>query len=106
MQSTICLSSTTSRLSFRASSWQARSLRSAAGRLFVFNFIEKLPEQIVGVVRSGRRFGMVLHREGRPVGMPQYFDRAVVEIQVGDADIGRQRIGIDREPVILGGDLH
>ena len=47
--------------------------------------LEELPEQVVGVVRAGRRLGMVLHREDRLRRVAEAFDRAVVQIQVRDA---------------------
>ena len=40
------------------------------------------PEVVRGVVRPGRGLGMVLHREHRPLAVPQPFARVVVEIDV------------------------
>ena len=56
-------------------------------------------------MRAGRRFGMILHREDRLVRVAQAFDRAVVQVQVRDVRVGRQRVGIDREAVVLRRDL-
>ena len=50
----------------------------------LFHLVEKLPEQVVRVVRPGRRLGMVLHAEDRLGRVPQPFDRAVVQIHVRD----------------------
>ena len=49
---------------------------------------------------------MILHAEDGLVGQPQPFDRAVVQVAMGDHRIGRQRGFIDRIVVILRGDLH
>src|SRR3954468_18524219 len=53
------------------------------------DLVQELPEQVVGVVRSGRRLGMVLHGEHGFAGVPQSFDGAVVQIEVGDPRVGR-----------------
>lgn len=37
--------------------------------------------------------------------MSQTGDGEVVEVYVGDLDLGRQAVGIDREAVIVGSDL-
>src|SRR5437667_225710 len=58
-------------------------------------------------MRSGRGFRMILHGEDRPLPVSQAFAGPVVEVQVtGLPARGRERGGIDREPVVLGGDLH
>ena len=43
-------------------------------------------EEVAGVVRAGRRLGVVLHREGRDVEAAQPLDDAVVEPDVADLD--------------------
>ena len=48
---------------------------------------------------------MVLHRVDRLVDVAQPFDGAVVQIEVRHPRGGRQRVGIDGEAVVLGGDL-
>ena len=54
----------------------------------LFHCVEELSEQVVGVVRPGRRFGMVLHAEDRLGLVAKPFDRAVVEIHVRDLHVG------------------
>ena len=44
---------------------------------------------------------MILHAEGRMTRVSQPFDRVVVEVRVGDLDVVRQRLRVDREPVVL-----
>src|SRR5262245_27318793 len=74
------------------------------------NRFEKLVEEGPGVVRTGGRFGVVLHREDglRPVTEP--LDRAVVEVDVCDLEFRRAGDGIDvsryGKPVILRRDQH
>ncbi len=63
-------------------------------------------EEVVRVVRAGRGFGMILHAEDRLAAMAEAFERLVVEIDVGDVDVVvAERIGIDREAVIVRGDF-
>src|SRR5207237_6301206 len=66
---------------------------------------DELLEQVIGVVRPGRRFRMVLHAEHRFRLVTQTLDGAVVQIDVRDGDIRWQRLRVDREAVILRGDL-
>ncbi len=50
---------------------------------------------------------MVLHAEYRMVAMTETFERFVVQIHVSDFEIVQvERIGIDRESMIVRGDLH
>ena len=56
-------------------------------------------------MRSGGRFGMILHGEHRQRFVAKAGDGVVVEVYVRYLDIGGQRIGVDREAVIMGGDL-
>src|SRR3954453_14551785 len=55
-----------------------------------FHDVEKLPEQVVGVVRARCGLGMVLHAEHRLRLVPESLDRAVVEIDGRDSHIFRQ----------------
>lgn len=48
---------------------------------------------------------MVLDGEDRQLAVPHTLDRAVIQVQVGHLDRGRQAVGIDREAMILGGDF-
>ncbi len=49
---------------------------------------------------------MILHAEGRVPPVPHTFDRAVVEVDMGDLQVVGQRLGMDGKTVVLGGDLH
>src|SRR5262247_3208647 len=63
-------------------------------------------EQVVGVVRPGRSLGVVLHREHRPLAMPQPFAGAVVEVEMRRLPpVRRHRRRVDGEAVVLRGDL-
>ena len=69
-------------------------------------------------MRAGGRLGVVLHREGGQVEAGQAFDDVVVQPDVGDDDaavaaavVRRRRAGlvergVDREAVVVRGDLH
>src|SRR6185436_3365336 len=67
------------------------------GHSALFHSFHKLAEQVVRVVRAWRRFRVVLHAEDGTVFMPQSLYRAVVEIEVRDLEVLRQRVGIDRK---------
>ena len=56
-------------------------------------------------MRPWRRFRMVLYREDRQFFMPQARDSIVVEIDVRDLDVRRQRTAVDREAVVVRRDL-
>ena len=64
----------------------------------VLNQRDELLEQVVGVVRPRRRLGMILHAEHRPRAVTQPFDGAVVQVEVRDLDVGRQRAGSTAKP--------
>ena len=53
--------------------------------------------------RSG--FGVILDREDRQGLVAKAGDRVVVEVDVRDLNIGRQRIGVDGEAVVVRRDL-
>ena len=72
----------------------------------VFHLVDELPEQVVRVVRAGRSLRMVLHAEDRLRFVAQPLDRAVVQVQVRDLDVGWERRGIDGKAVVLRGDFH
>src|SRR5687767_9743296 len=64
-------------------------------------------EQVVRVVRSRRRLGVVLHREHGPLAMPHALARVVVEVQVRRLPAARRHGGgVDGEVVVLRRDLH
>ena len=48
---------------------------------------------------------MVLHAEDRQALVPQALERLIVEVDVAQLDVGWKSGGIDREAMILGGDL-
>ena len=48
---------------------------------------------------------MVLHAEDRQALVPQALERLIVEVDVAQLDVGWKTGGIDREAMILGGDL-
>ena len=56
-------------------------------------------------MRSGARFGVVLHAERAEVVGAHALEVSVVEVQVGNGGAGGQRLGIDRVVVVLAGDL-
>ncbi len=49
---------------------------------------------------------MVLHAENGKPPVPKSFQRLVVEVDVTGFHVGRQRLWVDGEPMVLGGDLH
>ena len=58
------------------------------------------------VMRARRRLGVVLDAEEREVAVEQAFERLVVQVHVGEFDFAlRERVGIDGEIVVVGGDL-
>ena len=71
----------------------------------LLHLVEELPEQVVGVVRPGRRLGVVLHAEHRlvswrsPSTVPSYRLRCVTSTSCGSD------VGIDGEAVVLRRDL-
>jgi hypothetical protein len=67
------------------------------------HFFGEFREEVVGIVRAGAGLGVVLNAEGLVLAVAQAGDRAVVEIDVGDLDIGREGGGIDRVAVVLRG---
>ena len=58
------------------------------------------------VVGAGAGFGVILHAEQRQIAVAQAFECLVVQVHVREFDFGlRQRVGIDGEVVVVGGDL-
>ena len=69
--------------------------------------LDEIVEQIVRIVRTGRGLGVVLHAEHRVVAVAETLQRLVVQVHVGDLDFVQvERIGVHREAVIVGRDLH
>src|SRR2546425_6206435 len=86
--------------------YEIRYLGIEESRSLHHEFHEAL-EQVVRVVGAGRRFRVVLHGERRPLAVTQALARAVVEVDVGGLPpLASDRRGIDREAVVLRGDLH
>ena len=60
----------------------------------------------MGVMRTRRRLGVILHREQRQIAMAHTFECLVVQVNVRQFDFGlRQRVGVDGEVVVVGCDL-
>ena len=72
-----------------------------ASLLFVLHQFNKTLEVMLGVVWTGSGFGVILNRNDRERLMAQAFDAAVVEVDVGDFDFGRQAVFQYREAVIV-----
>src|ERR1700677_1267722 len=53
----------------------------------------ELAEEIAGIVWSGRRLGVVLHRERRRGARPDPLDDAVVEVDMGHLGVGHRAGG-------------
>lgn len=56
-------------------------------------------------MRAGASFGVVLHGVSAVVAVLKTFDGVVVEVDVGDVATGGQRVRVNREAMILSGDL-
>ena len=68
--------------------------------------VDEIVEEVDGVVRAGSSIGVVLHRERAGASVAHTLDGLVVDLDVGDLQIGaRQRLGVDGVPVILAGEL-
>ena len=65
----------------------------------------ELIEEIVAIVRAGGGFGVVLDAENRKPLVPHALESLVIEIDVAELDVAGKRGRIDREAVVLGGDL-
>ena len=52
----------------------------------------------------GRGFWMILHTENRQFFMAHSFHRSVIQIDMSDLNIRRQRFRIDRKTMVLRGD--
>ena len=82
-----------------------RSLRR--GMLFrLLHQLDEVVEQVVRIVRAGRGLGVILDAEDRLAAVAEAFERLVVQVDVGDFDLVEvERIRVDGEAVIVGGDL-
>src|SRR3954466_8074000 len=77
------------------------------GMGFLAEQVHEPVEEVVRVVRTGRRFRVVLDGEGRYLQGPQPFDDVVVEAYVADLDRSERGLGdpvrrcIDGEAVVV-----
>src|SRR5579872_1812797 len=69
--------------------------------------MDELVEEITAVMRPGRSLGMILHRKGGPVFQPDTLYRLVIEVDMGDLDIGSlpHRFRVHAKTVVLRRDL-
>src|SRR6185312_804606 len=75
--------------------------------LVFLHLLDELAKQVMRVMRSGRRFRVVLHTEHRFRSMAQALYRLIVQVAVSDFDFRIfERIRIDGETMILRGDFH
>src|SRR5208337_231040 len=65
----------------------------------------ELIEEILTIVRAGGGFGVVLNAENRKPLVAHALGSLVIEIDVAELDVAGKRGRIDREAVVLGGDL-
>ena len=69
--------------------------------------VGELREQVVRVVRAGRRFRVILHTEQRQILVAHAFVGMVVQIQVSHLYVaGWKRVGVDTKAVILRGNFN
>ncbi len=73
--------------------------------VFFHQFDESL-EKIFGIVRTGRRFGVVLDGENRQSFVFDAGNRFVIEINVSYFNFGGQRFCFDGETVIVRGNFN
>src|SRR5690242_20179127 len=76
-------------------------------RLGIPHQIEKLFEQVIGIVRPGRRFRMILNAEGGNGTVFEAFYRVVVQVDVRDVHVVQvETLRVDGETVVLCCDLN
>src|SRR6266480_6113170 len=75
--------------------------RRRPGLTTLLDQLRKLREEIAGVVWTGRGFRVVLDTENRQLAMPHAFHGSVIQIDVRDLHLFRERFGIDGEAVVL-----
>ena len=70
-----------------------------------FHHLHEFTKEILSVVGPWRGLGVILDGKDGKFLMPHPFERSVIEVQLCDFDlIGIERVGIDRESMILRGD--
>src|SRR5688572_22871592 len=67
--------------------------------------LQEFLKQIVTIMRASRSLRVILHAKRRQLAVPDAFDRAVVEAAVRHFKRARQARFVDREAVVLAGDL-
>src|SRR5262245_16042676 len=78
----------------------------AGWRLFGFHHFDERIKQVSGIVGAGRGLRVILDGKDWQALVAKALDGAVVQVDVSyDSALGLQRLLIDREPVILAGDL-
>ena len=76
-------------------------------RLGILHQLEEFLEEVVRIVRTGRRFGVVLNTERRHRPVLQAFDRVIVQIHVRNIDVVQvETLRIHSETMILRRDFH
>src|SRR2546426_6387197 len=73
------------------------------GTLALLHQLCEAIEEVPDVVRPGARFGMPLKAERRPIGACEALQAAVEERNMGRSEVRRERVRVDREPVVLAG---
>src|SRR5256885_3468460 len=68
--------------------------------------INKSLEVMFSVVRTGRRFGMILNRDDGQSRMAHALDTLVVEVDVRHFHFSGQAVGLHRKAVIVRGNLN
>jgi hypothetical protein len=66
-----------------------------------FHQFDEALEVMIGVVRAGRGFGMILHRDYWQRFVAQAFDAAIVQIYMRYLHVRRQTVCLDRESMIV-----
>src|ERR1039458_5930094 len=89
-----------------SSPWSLRGPGQNRSSRAFFHECHEIVEEVAGVVGTRRGLGMILDAEERKRAVAHAFVRVIVQIDVRDLDIAlRERIRIDAEAMILGGDF-
>ena len=71
-------------------------------RLLFGHEFDEIIEEVMRVVRSGRRFRVILHAEYRMAAVTKTFQGVIVQVHVRDLDVGWiERILVHGEPVVV-----
>jgi len=72
-----------------------------------FHHLYKFTKEILSIVRTWRGLWVILHGKDGQVLMPHPFQGLIVEVPLSEFDFIRiERVGIDTESMVLGGDHH